>query len=65
MANKNIFYDVNDVQTLIYQTVGAGSVCWHGLDGVFDDARARAVAADSYERYLQITGDYNDHESLV
>jgi hypothetical protein len=63
----NRFHDATSVESLIYQTVGAASVCWEnpGGAGIFDDRKAAETARDALERLYQLTGHYNDHEPLV
>jgi hypothetical protein len=52
----NRFKDVTDIESLIYQAVGAGSVCWEnpGGAGVFDDQKARDVSSEDFERLAQL-----------
>lgn len=51
----NRFHDVKTVQELMYQVVGAGSMCWVNVpSGVFDDKEANAVAAQGLQRLLEL-----------
>lgn len=53
---SNLFSDAKTIQELIYQTVGAGSVCWSDVEkaGVFDTEKANATAIDSLKRLLEL-----------
>lgn len=57
-AKTNRFADVTDVQELIYQTIGAGSMCWEDIysAGVFDSTEAKEIAEECLERLQQIEG---------
>jgi hypothetical protein len=59
---RNYFADVEDVSALIYQTVGAGSVCWEnpGGAGIFDDQQARQVAQDCLVRLSELLEEVMD-----
>lgn len=52
----NRFHKVTTVQELMYQVVGAGSVCWEnpGGAGIFDTDEARAVATEGLQRLFQL-----------
>jgi hypothetical protein len=52
----NRFQDCVSAEEVVYQTVGAGSVCWQnpGGAGVFDDALARAVATDALAKLREL-----------
>lgn len=52
----NRFDDALTVEQLIYQAVGAASVCWEnpGGAGIFDDGKARGVADDALARLKEI-----------
>jgi hypothetical protein len=52
----NRFEDAENVTQLMYQVVGAGSVCWEnpGGAGVFDDKLAREVADQGIERLIEL-----------
>lgn len=54
MANR--FDDAENVTELIYQLVGAGSICWHGGTGnaVFNDQVARQVAEDGIDQIIAL-----------
>jgi len=54
MANR--FADADNVESLIYQLVGAGSACWENLGavGVFQDDVAREAVRDGLERLRQL-----------
>ncbi|QDH91811.1 hypothetical protein SEA_PHRAPPUCCINO_136 [Mycobacterium phage Phrappuccino] len=56
MANR--FAEVTDVETLVYQLVGAGSACWEnpGGAGQFDTDAAATIAEDGVERLNQLIG---------
>lgn len=56
VIDENRFKDADNVESLIYQTVGAGSVCWEnpGGAGVFDDEKARGVAEDAVQRLREL-----------
>jgi hypothetical protein len=58
------FHDAENVTELIYQLVGAGSMCWVGGTGaaVFDDANAKAVADAGIDRLIELRKD--THERL-
>lgn len=53
----NRFADVNDVQELMGQMIGAASTCWENLSsaGVFDSTKAKAILDEAVERLQQIT----------
>lgn len=52
----NQFDGADTVEQLIYQTVGAASVCWVGGTGdrVFDDKEARETAEAALARLKEI-----------
>jgi len=54
----NQFAAVTDVRELIFQAVGAGSMCWEnvGAAGIFDSDRACTVAEDVVERMVVLLG---------
>jgi hypothetical protein len=50
------FSNAENVTELIYQLVGAGSMCWHGGTGsaVFDDQSARQIAQAGIDRLIEL-----------
>lgn len=52
----NRFEKCENVTELIYQLVGAGSMCWHGGTGqaVFDEASAKIIAEDGIDRLITL-----------
>lgn len=48
----NRFNDVNDVEELLAQMVGAGSMCWNA--GVFDSNEALKIVNEGYSRLQEI-----------
>lgn len=51
---KNRFAQAEGVASLIHQVVGAGSMCWPEVKGVFQDDKARKVAEEALERLFEI-----------
>lgn len=53
--------------SVVYQAVGAASVCWENMSGtgVFDDVRAREVAEDLLEKISVFTGLGEPHLGLA
>lgn len=47
----NMFAGCESIEEVIYQAVGAGSMCWENMSntGVFQDQQARQVAQDALE----------------
>lgn len=52
---ENVFARAETIEEVIYQLVGAGSVCWESMTGtgIFDDERARRYASDACKRLEQ------------
>ncbi len=48
----NRFSECTTVEEVVFQAIGAGSVCWEnpGGAGVFDDTTARSVGEDAMAR---------------
>jgi hypothetical protein len=63
----NRFEDAKTIQELVYQTVGAGSVCWENLGGagVFDSEKAREVATDALNRLGELLNNKPDDSNEV
>jgi hypothetical protein len=58
MSATNRFADVDNVESLVYILIGAGSACWENLSGagVFDSTLAQDVGRDGVERLSQLIG---------
>lgn len=56
MTDRPNFQSADNVTELIYQLVGAGSVCWEnpGGAGVFDNGLAKQVAEAGIERLIEL-----------
>lgn len=51
----NRFADAQTISSVIYQAVGAASVCWETPPtGVFESERAKAIGDDALERINQL-----------
>lgn len=55
-VRADLFDDCDSVKSLVYQLVGAGSVCWEYMEftGVFQDQRAVQVAEQGLKRLEQL-----------
>lgn len=55
-VREDLFDNAGDVTSLIYQLVGAGSVCWEHMEftGIFQDQRAVQVAEMALKRLHEI-----------
>lgn len=52
----NMFSKAATAEEVVFQAIGAGSVCWENMSGtgVFDDTQARAVGEDAMARLKEI-----------
>jgi len=53
-----MFHGAETLTEVIYQAVGAGSVCWESMNGTetFQDQLARRIAEHALERIAEIQG---------
>lgn len=60
----NKFHDAETIESLIYQIVGAGSMCWEHVEhaGIFDDKKARETAIHGIDRLREMIGDNLMHQ---
>ena len=54
---KNLFHDAEDVRAVVYQLVGAASMCWESVEkaGVFDDTKARHFSEEALARLEELS----------
>lgn len=54
--SANRFADCEDITQVVFQAVGAGSVCWENMSGtgIFQDDQARNVGDDAVARIHEI-----------
>jgi hypothetical protein len=55
----NRFSDADTIESLIYQVVGAGSVCWENVSGAgeFNSTLAKSVGEDALIRLSQLQNE--------
>lgn len=55
---SNRFADVDDISTLVYVLIGAGSSCWDNLPGagVFESEVAAEMGREGVERMNELIG---------
>lgn len=49
-----IFSEAKNVTELMYQIVGAASMCWDNGTGVFDDESAKKIADEGIDRLIEL-----------
>ena len=55
VEKDNRFADAEDRKGLIFQAIGAGSMCWEHIEraGIFDSDAAKKIGEDAYARLLE------------
>ncbi|OZE88049.1 hypothetical protein CH304_00320 [Rhodococcus sp. 15-649-1-2] len=63
----NRFADVDGIEQLIGQAIGAASMCWENVEeaGAFESSRAADIAREATERLSQLLGDGDHTEQLI
>lgn len=53
---ENRFKDAKSVEEVVFQAIGAGSVCWEnpGGAGIFDSTEAKKVGDEAMERLREM-----------
>lgn len=52
----NMFSDADSVESVIFQAIGLGSMCWESLNGTgtFNDNLAKRAGEDAVERLREL-----------
>lgn len=55
---SNRFWETTDPKSVLFQAIGAGSLCWEnmGATGTFQSDRAKEIGDEAWERLCQILG---------
>lgn len=60
-----LFDDAKTIEELIFQALGAASVCWDSVpSGVFDSTHAKEIGDEVVARIKQMAAEYHREETL-